>query len=154
MLTCDPSLGWLCFQCDITHSSPPLDQLYTSHAQPCTAPVNIALQPRDALRSRLFIAPYGMAVKVEGAVIADAAVDTADGTISLQLADALLRYNASSAFALIALQRTGTRRMQCLQQRVEPAAGGKTRAACTRAPSMGKGVFRVDIASPVLLRML
>ena len=154
-LDCAGERGWECTLCDVLSTSP----AGTSEAvNACAGSVTIA--PRDALRRRVYVAPLGLTLEVEGAQLTGLTFNgtTRDVVLSLRQHDA-----APSAHATLfmVVERVypppavsaGGLVVSCL--RVQEGASGD---ACTRAGPLlgtfvvkmdGDGTLRVRVAAPL-----
>ena len=65
-LACTPDLGWLCLHCELT-SVRPAHALALSNGSACTSAAEMRLAPRDGFRRRLYLAPLGLLMTVDGA---------------------------------------------------------------------------------------
>lgn len=166
-LVCDPHLGWLCFNCDLVRSDPALSRLYRSagHRQygHCTVSSTHVLefQPRDAFRTRVFVAPLALLVSVDGAWVEsviwdvrgrrlevqlqpqDVSDGAAPGSPEAVLADQVMaaaRKKAAMPIARLLVERTAQGTMMAVggSVSVQKCPGGKAgsssgAAACTAA---------------------
>lgn len=141
MLACDAnSLGWMCFNCDITASNPPLDTLHKAPGNGCRGGGSnsnsnggsgavVRFEPRDAMRVRAYVAMYGAQIETQGAEIRAVEVDTKRHMVTIyvnshgQAADTA---DAGSAAEGGAVASGGTGRMLAGAADSESAAGQGT----------------------------
>ncbi len=83
-LACDPELGWLCFQCDLRRVQPHWSLGMTraaasagsaaastsasQHQGPCRQVPQALVEPRDAFRRRVFVAPLALLIGAAASV--------------------------------------------------------------------------------------
>ncbi len=110
VLTCDANWGWLCFYCDIVSSVPPLESIYRGPDFCNSSSSKFKIVPRDAFRTRLFIASFALSIHVEGAFVEWAEIDFKGHRVVI----ALSTHPGSETgpvTSFISLQQTSNRRM-------------------------------------------
>ena len=124
-LECTPSRGWECALCDLLGTHP------TSAAGPADSTVcagRVSFAPRDAFQRRVYIAPLGLTVSLEGARIVLVEFDAASLVLSLSL----MKHESAPSVEATLFVRT---------ERVQPppaVTASALRASChTPAPSTG-----------------
>mmetsp|Transcript_1874 Transcript_1874/g.4981 ORF Transcript_1874/g.4981 Transcript_1874/m.4981 type:complete len:364 (+) Transcript_1874:1-1092(+) len=133
--------GWLCALCDFERAGSPLPAL--PDAPPATgagALPRVDVVPRDAYRRRLYLAPLGLLLAVEGAAIELARLGEPSGCVQLELR----AEPPGTTRATLELELTAVG--------ADPAAGGlsvrccsASGAQCTRRAGLAVTPARVEI---------
>jgi hypothetical protein len=110
-VTCMPPHGWTCVLCDLSEAR--VDAEGGERGQPdlsgesgsgCDAHATLRVTPRDALRRRIYIAPLGLSLIVEGAAIKEATVVPARLSVDLVL-EAHARAPSAEATLFVEVER-------------------------------------------------
>eukprot|EP00900_Chrysochromulina_parva_P021260 jgi/Chrpa1/3768/Chrysochromulina_OHIO_Genome00018395-RA len=65
-LSCTSAVGWLCVGCDLA-SARPNEALTLANGSACTTATELRITPRDGFRRKLYLAPLGLLMQLDGA---------------------------------------------------------------------------------------
>ena len=86
-VTCMPPFGWSCFLCDLVVSGSEAPSSSSSSSKTsCDAGVTLEITPRDAFGRRVYLAPLGLTITVEGGRLAEVKFEPSERLIELSIA--------------------------------------------------------------------